>query len=247
MSNIANLNLQGLDAVSILKLQLLQQHQHQQDEALLAAAGAGAGGGSSLFGSHGLLGNTAASRAGLEQAAYLQKQQLNMFRAQAGMLQQGTGLNAAEAAAMVGMMPHQSDAAALSRHQAADASAKQNSKKASSYYDASQMPDPPSDDEEDEDVETSEEQDEKGKKGKGAYVETFPQKLFRMIDEAEGEGKEDVVSFFPHGRAFAIHKPRTFITEFMPRYFSTSRMSSFQRQLNLYGFRRITEGRDKGM
>jgi hypothetical protein len=243
MSEIANLNLQGLDAISILKLQLLQQHQHQQDEALLVAAGAG--GSSSLFGSHGLLGNTPASRAGLEQVAYLQKQQLNMFRVQAEMLQQGNGLNAAEATAMVGRMPHQSDAAALRRHQAADASAKENSKKVPSYYDASQLPGPPSDDEED--VETSEEQHEKEKKKKGAYVETFPLKLFRMIDEAEGEGKEDVVSFFAHGRAFAIHKPRTFITEFMPRYFSTSRMSSFQRQLNLYGFRRIAEGRDKGM
>ena len=50
----------------------------------------------------------------------------------------------------------------------------------------------------------------------------------------------------PSGRAFCIHRPRRFISDIMPRYFSTTRMSSFQRQLNLYGFRRITEGRDKG-
>lgn len=219
-----------------------------------------------MFGAHSLLGNTAASRAGLEQAAYLQKQQINLLRAQAGFLHQGSGLNDA---AVAGMMAHQSESgasasvAAALRRQNADANmnmtmhmnsnvnanininAKQSSKKPPSYYDASQLPDPPSDDDED-DAEVTEDQDEKGKKGKGAYVETFPQKLFRMIEEADTEGKEDVVSFFPHGRAFAIHKPRTFITEFMPRYFSTSRMSSFQRQLNLYGFRRITEGRDKG-
>jgi len=76
--------------------------------------------------------------------------------------------------------------------------------------------------------------------------ETFPQKLYRMIEEAESEGLNDVISFSPHGRVFAIHKPRQFITEFMPRYFSTSRMSSFQRQLNLYGFRRVKGGTDKG-
>ena len=76
--------------------------------------------------------------------------------------------------------------------------------------------------------------------------DTFPFKLYRMLAEAENDKKDDIVSFFPHGRAFAIHKPRDFVTEIMPKYFTTSRMSSFQRQLNLYGFRRITEGVDKG-
>jgi hypothetical protein len=66
-----------------------------------------------------------------------------------------------------------------------------------------------------------------------------------MLDEAEKEGKEDLVSFLSHERAFAIHKPRYFVSEIMPRYFTTSRMSSFQRQLNLYGFRRITEGHER--
>jgi hypothetical protein len=76
--------------------------------------------------------------------------------------------------------------------------------------------------------------------------DTFPHKLYRMVAEAEEEGNDDIVSFFPHGKAFAIHKPHDFVREIMPKYFTTSRMSSFQRQLNLYGFRRITEGQDKG-
>jgi hypothetical protein len=67
-----------------------------------------------------------------------------------------------------------------------------------------------------------------------------------MLEEAEKKGNDSIASFFPHGRAFAIHKPREFVAELMPNYFSTTRMSSFQRQLNLYGFRRITDGRDKG-
>ena len=71
-------------------------------------------------------------------------------------------------------------------------------------------------------------------------------KLYRMLEEAERQGKEDIVSFLSHGRAFKIHKPKQFEAEIMQKYFTTTRMPSFQRQLNLYGFRRITEGPEKG-
>lgn len=76
--------------------------------------------------------------------------------------------------------------------------------------------------------------------------DTFPFKLYRMIAEAERDGKDSIISFNSKGKCFMIHKPREFVTEIMPKYFTTSRMSSFQRQLNLYGFRRISEGPDKG-
>eukprot|EP00980_Cylindrotheca_fusiformis_P030324 scaffold24656_cov181-Cylindrotheca_fusiformis.AAC.1 len=67
-----------------------------------------------------------------------------------------------------------------------------------------------------------------------------------MLEHTEAEGLTDVVSFFSHGRAFAIHKPRRFVSEIMPKFFRQSRFTSFQRQLNLYGFKRITQGRDNG-
>ena len=68
---------------------------------------------------------------------------------------------------------------------------------------------------------------------RGGVTEPFPEKLYRMILEAEYNGKLDVLSFFPHGRSFAIHKPERFCTEIMSKYFKQSRLSSFQRQLNL--------------
>lgn len=79
-----------------------------------------------------------------------------------------------------------------------------------------------------------------------ANNESFPHKLYRMLYEAEHDNLEAIVSFLPSGRGFTIHKPREFVAEIMPRYFTTRRIASFQRQLNLYGFRRISEGKEKG-
>jgi hypothetical protein len=76
---------------------------------------------------------------------------------------------------------------------------------------------------------------------------SFPQKLHQILQELERqEGGREIASFLPHGKAFAIHKPRDFVKTIMPKYFRMSRFSSFQRQLNLYDFQRITEGRGKG-
>jgi len=71
--------------------------------------------------------------------------------------------------------------------------------------------------------------------------EPFPIKLYRIIHEAKVNNQEDIISFFPHGRAFAVHKPKEFIRDIMPKYFPAGRMNTFLKQLNLYGFRRITE------
>lgn len=64
---------------------------------------------------------------------------------------------------------------------------------------------------------------------------TFPQKLHQMLSELEGlEGGKEIASFLPHGRSFAIHKPRDFVKFVMTKYFvRMSRFSSFQRQVSL--------------
>ena len=85
------------------------------------------------------------------------------------------------------------------------------------------------------------------KKRGGGALEPFPQKLHRVLSELEEiPGGTEIASFLPHGRAFAIHKPKKFVEDVMPRYFRMSRFASFQRQLNLYNFSRVTEGKDKG-
>merc|ERR1712232_687353 len=99
---------------------------------------------------------------------------------------------------------------------------------------------------EEEEDEEEEEEEERDDDDDIPGTDTFPFKLYRMIMQAEEDGNESVVCFVPDGKAFTINKPRSFVNDVMPKFFTTSRMSSFQRQLNLYGFRRISEGRHKG-
>jgi hypothetical protein len=68
------------------------------------------------------------------------------------------------------------------------------------------------------------------RRNRGGVTEPFPEKLHRMLEQTEREGVTDIVSFFSHGRAFAIHKPRRFSQEIMPRFFKQTRLTSFQRQ-----------------
>lgn len=81
---------------------------------------------------------------------------------------------------------------------------------------------------------------------RGGVSEPFPEKLHRMLKEAEDNKAEDVVSFFSHGRAFGVHDVDRFTAEIMPKYFKQSKWNSFARQLNLYGFQRISNGPDSG-
>ena len=81
---------------------------------------------------------------------------------------------------------------------------------------------------------------------RGGVIEPFPEKLHRLLLEVEAAGRSDVISFVANGRAFAIHKPDKFFKEVVPLYFRQSRLSSFKRQLNLYGFELINSGPARG-
>lgn len=85
-----------------------------------------------------------------------------------------------------------------------------------------------------------------GRALRGGVIEPFPEKLHRLLQETEAAGLSDVISFVLNGRAFIIHKPERFFKEIVPRYFRHKRLSSFKRQLNLYGFELITSGAARG-
>lgn len=84
------------------------------------------------------------------------------------------------------------------------------------------------------------------RKAKGGVLIPFPVKLHGMLDNIEADGLSNVVSWSPHGRCFCVHKPKEFVNQIMPRYFKQTKMASFHRQLNLYGFKRLTGGLDRG-
>lgn len=84
-------------------------------------------------------------------------------------------------------------------------------------------------------------------KSRGGITTPFPVQLHDMVENAESRGYGDIVSWQPHGRAFHVHDPSRFVAEVMPMFFRQTRMSSFQRQLSLYGFLRLTrKGPDHG-
>jgi hypothetical protein len=74
----------------------------------------------------------------------------------------------------------------------------------------------------------------------------FPLKLHKLLSMVEMEGLSSIISWQAHGRAFKIHKPKDFLEKVMPIHFHQTKIASFRRQLNLYGFLRITKGLDKG-
>ena len=79
--------------------------------------------------------------------------------------------------------------------------------------------------------------------GKAPKKAEFPIKLHKMLDEVD----RDVVSWLPHGRAFRVNDTETFVEDVLPAYgFNQTKITSFYRQLNLYGFSRMIKGPDAG-
>jgi hypothetical protein len=74
---------------------------------------------------------------------------------------------------------------------------------------------------------------------------TFPLRLHTLLSDMEAQGHADIVSWQPHGKCFVVRSTEEFI-KLLPKYFNQSKWSSFQRQLNLYEFQRLTTGPDRG-
>ena len=74
-----------------------------------------------------------------------------------------------------------------------------------------------------------------GARSDSVMSRSFPEKLHLLLDTVAEEGLEHIVSWQPHGRCFVIHDKNEFVTSIMPRFFMQTKLTSFQRQLNLYG------------
>jgi hypothetical protein len=74
----------------------------------------------------------------------------------------------------------------------------------------------------------------------------FPWKVHAMLTVAEEDDLERIVSWLPNGRSFKVHNQERIVKEILPRFFKQTKYKSFQRQLNLWGFKRITAGYCKG-
>jgi hypothetical protein len=71
--------------------------------------------------------------------------------------------------------------------------------------------------------------------------QTFPVKLHMILSNPDFE---DIIAWLPHGRSWRILQQKAFEEKIIPLYFRHGRYSSFARQVNGWGFRRITHGSD---
>jgi len=80
----------------------------------------------------------------------------------------------------------------------------------------------------------------------GGESARFPSTLHSLLERSRLNDTTNIISWQLHGRAFKIHKPKDFLEEVVPIFFQQTKLASFRRQLNLYGFLRISQGPDKG-
>lgn len=59
---------------------------------------------------------------------------------------------------------------------------------------------------------------------------TFPWTLHAMLELAEKENFDGVVSWLPDGKSFKVYDPSAFVKDIMPNFFQQSKYKSFQRQ-----------------
>ncbi|KAF6266656.1 hypothetical protein COO60DRAFT_1623446 [Scenedesmus sp. NREL 46B-D3] len=63
---------------------------------------------------------------------------------------------------------------------------------------------------------------------------------YDLVDDV---GTDAIVSWSPDGRSFVVWKPPEFSRDLLPRHFKHNNFSSFVRQLNTYGFRKVDPDR----
>eukprot|EP00871_Galdieria_phlegrea_P005458 jgi/Galph1/5913/GphlegSOOS_G4559.1 len=73
-----------------------------------------------------------------------------------------------------------------------------------------------------------------------AVLAPFLYKLFELLSEGSNEA---YIQWAPTEDGFEVHNPTEFAHQILPRYYKHSNFSSFVRQLNQYGFRKVNRER----
>lgn len=74
-------------------------------------------------------------------------------------------------------------------------------------------------------------------------LDAFPIILHRILSDSRFT---DTISWSSHGCAWRVHNRDKFLSEVIPKFFHHNHFKSFQRQVKIWGFIRITKGKDKG-
>ena len=51
----------------------------------------------------------------------------------------------------------------------------------------------------------------------------FPSRLYQLLEDAEKDGLESIISWMPDGKSFKVHDKEKFERDLMPRYFGSSK------------------------
>ena len=77
--------------------------------------------------------------------------------------------------------------------------------------------------------------------------QSFPQRVYNVLNLCEEQGRQDIMSWEENGTAFKVNDLDAFERELLPKYFNTKKYYSFTRALHAYGFTSVRTGRQTGI